>query len=74
MTKVTDEWKKENLIELKQHGPNRFPLNLPHHYEDIFSEMYNNGVRKWGDDVLCAIPKDIIIMHEQLSTETILNK
>ena len=65
---------KEKLIELKQHGPNRFPLNLPHHYEDIFSEMYNNGVRKWGDDVLCAIPKDIIIMHEQLSTETILNK
>ena len=65
---------KEKLIELKQHGPNRFPLNLPHHYEDIFSEMYNNGVRKWGDDVLCAIPKEIIIMHEQLSTETILNK
>tara|TARA_A100001515_G_scaffold86301_1_gene68587 strand:+ start:141 stop:827 length:687 start_codon:yes stop_codon:yes gene_type:complete len=65
---------KEKLIELKQHGPNRFPLNLPHHYEDIFQENYNNGVRKWGDDVLCAVPKDIIIMHEQPSTETTLNK
>ena len=52
----------------------RFSKYLPHHYEDIFQENYNNGVRKWGDDVLCAVPKDIIIMHEQPSTETTLNK
>ena len=41
-------------------------------FEDIFIEP--NGVTKWGNDVLCAIPKDIILMHIQEETETILNK
>jgi hypothetical protein len=65
---------KEKLIELQNYDSNEFPLNLPHHYEDIFHEGYNNGVRKWGKDVLCAIPKEIILMHEQTETETTLNK
>lgn len=63
---------KERLIELQDYGPQRFPINLPHHFEDIFIEP--NGVTKWGNDVLCAIPKDIIIMHKQEETETYLNK
>jgi len=65
---------REKLIELQNHPSKRFPLNLPHHYEDIFHEGYNNGVRKWGKDVLCAIPKEVILMHEQNETETRLNK
>ena len=65
---------REKLIELQNHSSKRFPLNLPHHYEDIFHEGYNNGVRKWGKDVLCAIPKEVILMHEQNETETRLNK
>ena len=63
---------KEKLIELQEYPSRRFPLNLPHHYEDIFHEP--TGVTKWGNDVLCAIPKDIIIMHIQEETETYLNK
>jgi len=49
-------------------------VSLPHHFENIFHEGYSNGVRKWGKDVLCAIPKEIILMHEQNETETRLNK
>jgi len=56
---------KEKLIELMDCNSIRFPLNLPHHYEDIFHERNNNGVKKWGNDILCAIPKDIILMHIQ---------
>ena len=63
---------KERLIELQDYGPRRFPIHLPHHFEDIFIEP--NGVTKWGDDVLCAIPKNIILMHKQEETETSLNK
>jgi hypothetical protein len=40
----------------------------------VFHEDNNKGVKQWGDDVLCAIPKDIILMHIQEETETILNK
>jgi hypothetical protein len=65
---------KESLEELKKHGPHRFPLNLPHHYEDIFHEDNNKGVKQWGDNVLCAIPKEVILMHIQEETETRLNK
>jgi len=65
---------KEHLIELIRYEAHRFPLNLPHHYEDIFHERHNNGVKKWGDDVLCAVPKEVILMHEQPQTETNLNK
>lgn len=65
---------KEKLIELQEYPSRRFPLNLPHHFEDIFHEGYNNGVTKWGDNVMCAIPKDIILMHIQEQTETYLNK
>jgi len=64
----------EKLTELQNFLPRRFPLNLPHHYEDIFHEENNMGVRVLGDDVLCAIPKDVILMHEQNQTETRLNK
>ena len=63
---------KEKLRELQSYAPRRFPIYLPHHFEDIFVEP--NGVTKWGNDVLCAIPKDIILMHIQEETETILNK
>ena len=63
---------KEKLNELISHPPRRFPLHLPHHYEDIFHEP--NGVTKWGDDILCAVPKKIIWMHIQEETETFLNK
>jgi len=62
----------EKLKELLLHNPKRFPLHLPHHYEDIFHEP--NGVRKWGDKILCAVPKKIIWMHIQEETETNLNK
>ena len=62
----------EKLEELLQYNSRRFPKNLPHHYEDIFHEP--NGVTRWGDDVLCAVPKEIIIMHIQEETETQLNK
>ena len=65
---------KEKLIELQKYSPNEFPLNLPHHFEDIFHEGYGNGVTKWGDNVMCAIPKNIILMHIQEETETKLNK
>lgn len=63
---------KEKLEELLPYNPNRFPLHLPHHYEDIFHEP--NGVRKWGENVLCAVPQEIIWMHVQEETETKLNK
>ena len=65
---------KERLEELQKYGPNTYPLSLPHHYEDVFHEDNNKGVKQWGDDVLCAVPKDIIIMHKQEETETYLNK
>ena len=65
---------KERLEELKKYGPHRFPLNLPHHYEDVFHEDHNKGVKQWGDDVLCAVPKEVILMHIQEETETRLNK
>ena len=61
----------EKLEELQNYDSRRFPLNLPHHFEDIFHEP--NGVTKF-DTMLCAVPKDIIIMHEQDETETTLNK
>ena len=38
------------------------------------NQVKNNGVTKWGDNVMCAIPKDIILMHIQEQTETYLNK
>tara|TARA_Y100000310_G_scaffold213351_1_gene214280 strand:+ start:808 stop:1488 length:681 start_codon:yes stop_codon:yes gene_type:complete len=63
---------KEKLIELVDYKSRRFPVHLPHHYEDIFHEP--NGVTKWGDDILCAVPKEIILMHKQEETETHLNK
>ena len=62
----------EKLEELMQYPSRRFPLHLPHHFEDIFHEP--NGVTKWGDEVLCAVPKEIILMHIQEETETTLNK
>ncbi len=64
----------DNLEELQNHPPRKFPLNIPHHYEDIFHEENNKGVRSMGEDFLCAVPKDIILMHEQPATETLLNK
>ena len=64
---------KFKLLELKNHSSVRFPLNLPHHYEDIFHESKNNGVKNLGD-IMCAIPKQVILMHEQPETETRLNK
>tara|TARA_Y100000361_G_C11057290_1_gene288566 strand:- start:17 stop:685 length:669 start_codon:yes stop_codon:yes gene_type:complete len=57
----------EKLEELLQYNSRRFSKSLPHHYEDIFHEP--NGVTNWGEDVLCAIPKEIIIMHEQTERE-----
>jgi len=63
---------KERLVELQNYEPRRFPVHLPHHFEDIFIEP--NGVLRWGKDVLCAIPKDIILMHNIDDTETYLNK
>ena len=63
---------KEKLRELQSYTPRRFPVHLPHHFEDIFVEP--NGVTKWGNDVLCAIPKEVILMHVQEETETYLNK
>ena len=54
------------------YNPRRFPINLPHHYEDIFHEP--NGVTRWGDNILCAVPKEVILMHKQEETETRLNK
>ena len=63
---------KERLVELQNYDTRRFPLHLPHHFEDIFIEP--NGCKLWGDGVLCAIPKDIIIMHNTDDTETYLNK
>jgi len=64
----------EKLSELQQYTSGRFPLNLPHHYEDIFHEYKNNGVKKLGEDALCAIPKKEILKHIQEETETLLNK
>ena len=64
----------EKLTELQQYASHRFPLNLPHHYENIFHEDNNNGVRKLGKDVICAVPKKEILKHIQEETETILNK
>ena len=63
---------KEKLIDLMNYQSQRFPVHLPHHYEDVFHEP--NGVTMWGEDVLCAIPKEIILMHKQEETETYLNK
>ena len=63
---------KERLLELQNYGARRFPVYLPHHFEDIFIEP--NGVTMWGNDILCAIPKDIILMHNIDDTETFLNK
>ena len=62
----------EKLEELMQHSSRRFPLHLPHHFEDIFHEP--NGVTRWGNGIKCAIPKKIIWMHVQEETETNLNK
>ena len=57
----------EKLEDLILHKPKRFPLHLPHHFENIFHEP--NGVSQWGDNVLCAIPKKIICMHTQEELE-----
>lgn len=62
----------QKLEELLNYQPRRFPLNLPHHYEDIFHEP--NGVTLWGDSVMCAVPKEEILIHTQPETETLLNK
>ena len=64
----------DKLTELVTHyrEPRRFPLNLPHHFEDIFKEP--NGVKMWGGNVMCAIPKREIIKHNCDDTETYLNK
>ena len=51
----------EKLVDLISYNSRRFPLNVPHHFEDIFHEP--NGVRLLGKEVLCAIPKEIIIQH-----------
>ena len=61
----------EKLEELQKYNTGRFPINLPHHFEDIFHEP--NGVTLW-EDKMCAIPKKIVLMHIQLDTETKLNK
>ena len=63
---------KEKLKELLKYPSRRFPLNLPHHYEDIFHEP--NGVTLWGEDIMCAVPKEEILIHTQPETETTLNK
>jgi len=58
---------KEKLKDLLTYKSKNFATYLPHHFEDIFHEP--NGVTKWGKNVLCAIPKEIIIMHEQTERE-----
>ena len=63
---------KEKLKELLKYPSRRFPLNLPHHYEDIFHEP--NGVTLWGENIMCAVPKEEILIHTQPETETTLNK
>jgi len=63
---------REKLTDLMNYNSRRFPINLPHHYEDIFHEP--NGVTRWGDNILCAVPKEVILMHKQEETETRLNK
>ena len=63
---------KEKLKELLKYPSRRFPLNLPHHYEDIFHEP--NGVTLWGENIMCAVPKEAILIHTQPETETTLNK
>lgn len=68
------EFLLEKLVELRKYASHRFPLNLPHHYEDVYHEQYHNGVKKLGDNFLCAIPKKVILMHEQIQSETNLNK
>ena len=62
----------QKLEKLMNYYPRRFPLNLPHHYEDIFLEP--NGVLSWGDNIMCAVPKKEILIHTQTETETFLNK
>ena len=66
---------KMKLLEVPFHENEgyRFPKHLPHHYEETFWEEKNNAVRILGE-MMCAIPKDIILMHEQEQTETTLNK
>ena len=62
----------EKLEQLTMYQPRRFPLHLPHHFEDIFLEP--NGVKSWGDEIMCAVPKTEILIHTQNETETFLNK
>ena len=64
----------EKLEELVKYYPEgrRFPISLPHHFEDIFHEP--NGVTMWGSKIKCAIPKREIIKHNCNDTETMLNK
>ena len=61
------------LIKLKEiiyeyggeKSPNaKFPKNIPHYFEDYYTDSFGNGVKICGD-MICAIPKKEIIVSDE---------
>jgi hypothetical protein len=67
-------YKRELIIEKleeiiykygKNESPNsKFPKNIPHYFEDYYTDLYGNGVRKCGD-IVCAVPKKEIVVSDE---------
>ena len=45
-------------------SPRGYPQNMPHYFEDYYTDMYGNGIKKCGD-MLCAVPKKEIIVSDE---------
>jgi hypothetical protein len=41
-----------------------YPQNMPHYFEDYYTDRYGNGIKKCGD-MLCAVPKKEIIVSDE---------
>ena len=58
--------KLENLIKNYNNklSPRGYPQNMPHYFEDYYTDMYGNGIKNCGD-MLCAVPKKEIIVSDE---------
>tara|TARA_R110000744_G_scaffold336032_1_gene441364 strand:+ start:69 stop:851 length:783 start_codon:yes stop_codon:yes gene_type:complete len=67
-------YKRELIIEkleeiIHQYGkemsPNaKFPKNMPHYFEDYYTDSFGNGVKKCGN-MMCAVPKKEIVVSDE---------
>lgn len=45
-------------------SPRGYSQNMPHYFEDHYTDKYGNGIRNCGD-MLCAVPKKEIIVSDE---------